>query len=594
MNRFAFRRSSALMRIKSELDGFYMSQQIDQDYDSRAIMDRILGLAFKELEFGEGKAIDRGLLIVRRGDGEPLEVTGGWKAGEDSSFSRTVVERTLTEAVPVLYGATNSSQFYQSVDSLRDLPGLSLVSVPILSEDAPLGAIYVERQDAAHPFNSEDQNFLGEFAATIAPYVKTALLHQQHMREIRSLQVAAGSAASTILGRSEAMRAALQLATLAAASNQTVLITGESGSGKELFARAIHQRSPRAKRAFVIVDCSGLSENLLESELFGHKRGAFTGALTDKPGAFEEASGGTLFLDEICDSSLALQQKLRRVLQEGEIRRVGESVQRPVDVRVICATNRNLQVEVEQKRFIQDLYHRIHKFPIQLPPLRERKDDIPILADQFIAEVGVHKRPPVRAIEPEALARLVARDWRANNVRELRNVVELAVALASSAVIDDATMLRTFEIRGEVPARPVASAATASDRRTAPLFRGECMSLDADQARQLFALTSDHAAKEERPYYHMQREFSGKLIIEALRYTDWRLRPAAKLLGVSPVKLRQDLRGYVEFVSRCSETNDAEELARTLAMPADALRKKLQDLSLPLPCGGRTEQGGAN
>lgn len=592
MNRFAFRRSSALMRIKSELDGFYMSQQIDRDYDSRPIMDRILGLAFRELEFGEGKAIDRGLLIIRRGDGEPLEVTGGWKAGEDLSFSRTVVERTLNDAAPVLYGNNSNEQMYQSVESLRGLTGLSLVSVPILSDGAPLGAIYVERLDAIQPFNAEDQSFISEFASTIAPYVKTALLHQQHVREIRDLQVAAGSAASTILGRSAAMRDALQLATLAAASNQTVLITGESGSGKELFARAIHQRSPRAKRPFVIVDCSGLSENLLESELFGHKRGSFTGAITDKPGAFEEASGGTLFLDEISDSSLLLQQKLRRVLQEGEIRRVGESTQRPVDVRVICATNRNLQVEVDQKRFLQDLFHRIHQFPIQLPPLRERKDDIPILVEQFLAEVGVHKRPPVRSMTPEAMSLLVERDWRANNVRELRNVVELAVAIAGTGVLDEATMRRTFEIRGDLPRAP-ARPLRPSASRVEPRFVGECMALDAEQAKRLFSSTTEDAAKNERPYYHMHREFSGKLVIEALRYTDWKLRPAAKLIGVSPVKLRQDLRDYVEYVLQCTETRDKEEAAKLLAMPVEAFQKKLQDLSFEWRDEVDSEQGGA-
>ncbi|MEM7166735.1 MAG: sigma-54-dependent Fis family transcriptional regulator [Planctomycetota bacterium] len=584
MSRVDYRRKAVLGRIGTTLDQFYMKQEIDWDYDVRTIIDQILELALTELEFGEGKPVDRGLIIVPTVSGD-LEVGGGWRTDDDLSYSRTVVNRTLQEGRSILYENTQSDTSFENAESLKSIAVQSLICVPIHSESEALGAIYVERRDAGHLFTSADEAFLMEFARTIAPYVKTALIHQKHVAEIQELKVAAEQSATMprMLGRSDATRKALELARIAAGVEKTVVITGASGSGKELLAQAIHQQSRRMDGPFVVVDCSALSENLLESELFGHKRGSFTGAVTDKPGAFEEASGGTLFLDEICDSSKSLQQKLRRVLQEGQIRRVGENVQREVDVRVVCATNRNLQEEVDEKRFIHDLYHRIHQFPITLPPLRERKEDIPILVEHFIAGSGSTKNPPVRGVSPEALQLLMARDWHANNVRELRNVVELAVDLAGTDIIQQQTIEQTLEIRGEQADTPSEDPLTGA--LSNPQFDGECLALDTDRTRQLFEETSAEAEKENRPYYRVQREFCGKLGVESLRFTGWKLRPAARLLGVSPVKLRQDFRHYLELLFDLGA--DRSKVAEILDMPEATLERKLSDLGIDIDTGSQ-------
>jgi two-component system response regulator AtoC len=238
-----------------------------------------------------------------------------------------------------------------------------------------------------------------------------------------------------IVGRSAAVRTALDVARKVARHPSTVLVTGESGTGKELVARLIHDASPRAGAAFVAVNCGAIPEALLESELFGHVKGAFTGASTDKPGLFEEADGGTLFLDEIGELPAPLQVKLLRALQEGEVRRVGATDARVVDVRVIAATARDLQTEVAASRFRSDLYYRINVVSIRLPALRERKEDIPELARHFLDLYNQRLGLQVQRISAVAMRRLVEHAW-PGNVRELENVIERALVLASGASID--------------------------------------------------------------------------------------------------------------------------------------------------------------
>lgn len=216
--------------------------------------------------------------------------------------------------------------------------------------------------------------------------------------------------------------------------DSTVLITGPTGTGKELLARTIHYNGGRRHRPFVAVDCSALPENLLESELFGYKRGAFTGATTDRKGAFEEADGGTIFLDEICDASKPFQQKLRRVLQEGEIKRLGETVPQKVDVRVICATNKEPAQEVDAGRFLKDLYYRLNVINIDLPPLRERKEDISLLATHYLDHYCRRNDQPPKRLTPEALGILESYRW-PGNVRELMNVIERVVINTSTSTI---------------------------------------------------------------------------------------------------------------------------------------------------------------
>jgi two-component system, NtrC family, response regulator AtoC len=266
--------------------------------------------------------------------------------------------------------------------------------------------------------------------------VNKAIEREGLRREVRQLheELAALREPGGIVGRGPALRQALDLARKVARHPSTVLVTGESGTGKELVARLVHHDSPRAAQAFVAVDCAAIPESLLESELFGHARGAFTGATGERRGLFEEADGGTMLLDEIGELPVSLQVKLLRVLQEGEIRRVGESTPRRVDVRVIAATSRDLEAEVAAGRFRADLFYRVNVVRLHLPPLRERREDIPELAhamvQRFNDRLGLH----VRGVAPAAMRLLIDYPW-PGNVRELENVVERAMVLADTPEI---------------------------------------------------------------------------------------------------------------------------------------------------------------
>jgi DNA-binding NtrC family response regulator len=237
-----------------------------------------------------------------------------------------------------------------------------------------------------------------------------------------------------IIGKSPAMLEVYKTVARVAPTKSTVLILGESGTGKELIARAIHDHSPRANRPFVAVDCGALTETILESELFGHMRGSFTGAFADKKGVFEDAQGGTCFLDEIGGISQNMQARLLRVLQEHEIRRVGGKDWLPVDVRVVAATNQNLAEAVAKGDLRQDLYYRLDVIAIHLPPLRERADDIPLLAQHFLRYYGQESGKPVPAFSDEAMELLCSYPW-PGNIRELENAIEQAVALSYQPVL---------------------------------------------------------------------------------------------------------------------------------------------------------------
>lgn len=237
-----------------------------------------------------------------------------------------------------------------------------------------------------------------------------------------------------IVGQSPAMQDLFSLIKLVANSHATVLILGESGTGKELVARALHHHSPRRARPFVAIDCGGLPESLLESELFGYMKGAFTGAISNKKGLFEEANGGTLLLDEIGDTSLIFQSKLLRVLQEGDIRPVGNTKNIKVDVRVIAATNKSLKRRVEEKTFREELYYRLAVVPVVIPPLRQRQEDIPLLVDHFVRKYCAQNHMALKRVSSQALRLLYGYSW-PGNVRELEHVIERAVLLSPGADI---------------------------------------------------------------------------------------------------------------------------------------------------------------
>jgi two-component system response regulator AtoC len=238
----------------------------------------------------------------------------------------------------------------------------------------------------------------------------------------------------TIIGKSDVMMRLFETIERIGAYKSTVLISGESGTGKELVARAVHEHSPRAKNAFIAVNCGAIPDALLESELFGHVKGAFTDAFRDKKGMFEEADKGTLFLDEIGELPLNLQVKILRAIQEQEIRRVGDSKTIKIDVRIVAATIRNLKTEVDEKRFREDLYYRLNVLPIPLPPLRDRQDDIPLLVEAFVAKTAKRLSKKVTGVTPEALKLLARYPW-PGNVRELENTIERACVFADDEVI---------------------------------------------------------------------------------------------------------------------------------------------------------------
>src|SRR6185369_8275685 len=259
-------------------------------------------------------------------------------------------------------------------------------------------------------------------------------LRRKLQAENSYLQQEIGAEMRDVVGSSRALRAVLEQVERVARSDATVLINGETGTGKELIARAVHEASPRRERPLVKLNCAAISAGLVESELFGHVKGAFTGANERRIGRFELADGGTLFLDEVSELPLETQAKLLRVLQEREFEPVGSSKTVKVDVRVIAATNRDLATDAEQKRFRSDLYYRLNVFPIELPPLRERPEDVETLARHFMQRMARKLGKPLTSIEPRTLAKLRAHAW-PGNIRDLQNTIERAAVLAQSDVL---------------------------------------------------------------------------------------------------------------------------------------------------------------
>lgn len=297
--------------------------------------------------------------------------------------------------------------------------------------------------------------------------IERALEKRRLQNEVRALREKIGRspAFKEIIGQSEGIRRVLELVTKVAPLDSTVLITGESGTGKELIAAAIHQKSRRAGGPFIKVNCAAIPEALLESELFGHEKGAFTGAHAQRPGKFELAHRGTIFLDEVGDMSPATQPKVLRVLEQKELERVGGTKTLKIDTRVIAATNQDLTQAMKEKRFREDLYYRLNIFPLQLPPLGERKEDIPLLVDCFIQEANLRPGKEIGGVSKDAMELLLDYHW-PGNVRELRNLVERAVTLAEGPLITSHTIALSLKM-----ARP----GPDSDLPEAPVSLGETL-----------------------------------------------------------------------------------------------------------------------
>jgi len=320
-----------------------------------------------------------------------------------------------------------------------------------------------------------------------------------------------------IVGRSDAMQQVFKMIGRVAASDAPVMITGESGSGKELVARAIHNYSTRSGKSFLAINCAAIPENLLESELFGHEKGSFTGAHSQRIGRFEQSDNGTLFLDEIGEMPVQVQSKILRVLQEGEFSRVGGNQTIRANVRIVCATNKNLEEEVAQKRFREDLFYRLNVVRIHLPPLRSRQEDIRQLAEYFLQKIAHHKHRPPLKLSEEAARVLEGYPW-PGNVRELENTIQRASVLATADVL----------LPKDIPLGQVSSASSEQH------INGSGDSVE-NAIEALFDAASSDATIELLPW--LEREFT----LRAMRKTNSNQVRAAKLLGITRATLRKRL-----------------------------------------------------
>lgn len=270
---------------------------------------------------------------------------------------------------------------------------------------------------------------LSELGVTVERAVRFRKLKREN--QVLRTEVNRSWSSGNLIGKSKAIREVFELIDRVAKATANVLITGESGTGKEVIARSIHQKGPRSSKPFVALNCSSIPEHLLESELFGHVKGSFTGAISNKQGLFEEAGGGTIFLDEIGDMDITLQAKVLRVLQERKIKPVGGNQEKEVDVRVLAATHKDLKKAIQEGRFREDLYYRLNVIPLVIPPLRHRREDIPLLANHFLAKYAAANHSSAKGFTNEAMAKLMGAHW-GGNVRELENIVERVVVLCGS------------------------------------------------------------------------------------------------------------------------------------------------------------------
>jgi Nif-specific regulatory protein len=422
---------------------FEISQVLDQSLDLNEVIQPVLRTTSERLGFHRAAVTllnrNTGEIFIEGAHGlsRSQQDRGRYRLGE--GVTGQVVQSGQPCIVP---SVAHDPRFLNrtGAHTSGDDRDISFLCVPIKIGAETIGAFSVDRPRANDEDLEANARFLSILSSMIAQAVK---IRQSLMEEKRALQeentrlheeLKERFRPSNIIGNSRAMQDVFDMIAQVCRSDATVLIRGESGTGKELVAHAIHYNSLRADRPFVKVNCAALPETVIESELFGHEKGAFTGAISTRKGRFEVANGGTIFLDEIGDLSPTTQIKLLRVLQEREFERVGGNETHRVNVRVITATNRNLEQLIETARFREDLYYRLNVFPIHIPPLRDRKSDILLLADYFIEKYAEQNHVAVRRISTPAIDLLTSYHW-PGNVRELENCVERAVLLSVDEVI---------------------------------------------------------------------------------------------------------------------------------------------------------------
>ncbi len=425
---------------------FDIYARINSAYDDvKALLTRILESA-TELTEGEASSL---MLVNPESKKLYFEIALGPKGPHAKQFSINMGEGIAGWVAEkntslIVNDAQNDARFFPDISRKIGFPTNSILAVPMRVKDRLVGVIEILNKKGGKRFTEEDLQWLEIFSTQAAIAVQNAQSFQKVRNELSALQdrIQADEGWHTFIGESRVIRERLEIARKAAETDSSVLLLGESGVGKELFAEQIHLASPRRSQPFIRVNCAAIPEALLESELFGHVKGAFTDAVSDRRGRFELANGGTLFLDEIADMPLPLQAKLLRVLQSRTFERVGASESITVNVRIIAATNHDLEKHVGEGLFRADLFYRLNVLPIQIPPLRERREDIPPLAAHFLRKHSREAKKQVTGFSDEAMDVLLTYAW-PGNVRELENAVERAVVFARDEVIGPETLTLT-------------------------------------------------------------------------------------------------------------------------------------------------------
>ncbi len=424
------------------------AEVINSIRETEPLLSKIMDIAV------ETAGAERGFLALNKDGERDIKVARNMSKEtiqDITQVSSSILNQVIESNQSILTFNASEDPRFAGAESVINQQILSVVCVPLKLRGDNLGAIYLDSRIDREKFNPETEKFLTSFANLAAIAIENADYYSQLITDKVRLQneVERIYAFDEIFGKSSKMQDIFSIMSRIMNSDITVLLEGESGTGKELVARALHYNGPRRDRPFVAQFCGNLAESLLESELFGHKKGAFTGAINDKKGLFEYADGGTFFLDEIGEISPQIQTKLLRVIQEGEIRRVGDTDSRKVNVRIISATNRDLWDEVKKGRFREDLYYRLNVIQIKMPPLRERHGDVPLLARHFLKKFAKNKLEKSLSLSRESL-RVMERYLWPGNVRELENCIERAVLLSTGLIIgpEDLFIPQTEEENG--------------------------------------------------------------------------------------------------------------------------------------------------
>jgi Nif-specific regulatory protein len=514
--------SDVQSRHQSEYLRFFyeLTEIINLGLDKEDFMDRILDLVI------EVTGAERGLLFLVQNDRLITAAARGIDHStlqDAQSISRSLLKQVKRKAEPVMTADALTDARFSASDSVLLNKIRSMLCVPLVTANRVVGMIYLDSRVNAHLFWEEDKSLLISVANLLAATIDKSLAFMKIQEDISTFreEILTDAASGYLLGKSPAMREVYQMIERIAGTDCTVLILGDTGSGKSVLARLIHNTSLRKAQRFVSINAGTLPETLFESELFGHIKGAFTGAVRDKEGLFETAEGGTVFLDEIANTSMAIQAKLLQAIEEKIIRRVGDVENRNVDVRMICATNKELAEEVRLGRFREDLYYRMNVFAITVPPLSRRAPDIPHLAGYFLRRYSKELNKPVIGFEEDAIQFMRQYAW-PGNVRELQNVVERATIMCQKRKISAADLgLKLAE----------GSAVTANLPGAVPGQAAESRNPPGAQNEELQAGHRPHSLRREE-------------VVQALIQTGSNVSEAAKLLNTHRRQVQRLMRRH--------------------------------------------------